>query len=55
LANFLGEVKSEIKKVKWPTKKEVWDNTLVVFVIVVVFTAIIAFMDIVLVKIVSVL
>ena len=52
---FLSEVKTEIKKVKWPTKKEVVDDAAVVLVIVVVFTTAIALMDILLVKFVSLL
>lgn len=48
--SFLSEVKGEIKKVRWPTRKEVLDSTVVVFVIVILFTAMIAVMDILLVR-----
>ncbi len=52
---FLNEVSTEIKKVKWPTRKEVIDDAVVVLVIVVVFTTAIALMDMLLVKFVSLL
>ena len=31
--NFLRESKAELKKVAWPTKKQVWYSTLVVVVL----------------------
>jgi len=52
---FLGEVKSEIKKVRWPTKKEVADSTAVVFIIVILFTTMVALMDIVLTRLATLL
>ena len=30
LKNFLRESKAELKKIAWPTKKQVWYSTLVV-------------------------
>jgi len=51
----LSEVKSEIKKVRWPTRKEVIDSTVVVFVIVIIFTAMVAAMDVVLIRLATLL
>jgi len=36
VANFLKEVKSEIKKVNWPTKKETVRYTLIVILVSIV-------------------
>jgi len=33
---FLGNVKSELKKVTWPTRKETYSSTIVVVVLVLV-------------------
>jgi preprotein translocase subunit SecE len=38
---FLSEVRSELKKVAWPTRREVINSTLVVLVAVVFMTALI--------------
>lgn len=37
LVGFYGDVKTELKKVTWPSKKEVYGTTLVVIVTVVFF------------------
>ncbi len=38
---YLGEVKGELRKVAWPTKKEVINSTIIVLIAVVVMTALI--------------
>ncbi len=38
---YLSEVRGELKKVAWPTKKEVMNSTLVVLIAVVVMTTLI--------------
>ncbi len=53
MSNFFDEVKGEIKKVNWPTKQEVINNTLAVFVIIVVFTVVVTVIDMSLVKLVA--
>lgn len=42
---FLREVKAEIKKVAWPNKKELQSFTAVVFVTVIIVSAVIWVMD----------
>lgn len=42
---FLREVKAEMKKVVWPTKNELINNTIVVFVTVLIVSAIIGIFD----------
>lgn len=37
LASFYGDVKTELKKVTWPSRKEVYSTTLVVIVTVFFF------------------
>ncbi len=38
---YLGEVRGELKKVAWPTQKEVVNSTIIVLIAVVVMTALI--------------
>ena len=38
---YLGEVKGELRKVAWPTKKEVINSTIIVLIAVVVMTTLI--------------
>jgi len=38
---YLSEVKGELRKVAWPTKKEVINSTIIVLIAVVVMTALI--------------
>lgn len=45
---FLGEVRSELKKVAWPTRTEVVNYSVVVLVFIVLLTALIAGLDYVL-------
>ncbi|HUW03149.1 MAG TPA: preprotein translocase subunit SecE [Acidimicrobiales bacterium] len=42
---FLGEVRAELKKVAWPTRTEVINYSVVVFVCIVLLTALIAGLD----------
>ena len=44
---FLKEVRSEIKKVTWPSRKEVYNTTIVVIIAMVFFGFYLYFMDIV--------
>ena len=45
IVNYLKEVKAEIKKVSWPSKAIVKDNTQVVIIFSAIFGAIIFGMD----------
>ena len=38
---FFGEVKGELRKVAWPTKKEVINSTIIVLIAVVIMTSLI--------------
>jgi preprotein translocase subunit SecE len=38
---YLGEVRGELRKVAWPTKKEVINSTIIVLIAVIVMTALI--------------
>ena len=42
---YLGEVRSEMRKVAWPTKKEVINSTIIVLIAVVVMTTLIFLFD----------
>ena len=42
---FFKEVKSELKKVAWPDRKKVVNNTLIVIAAVVIIGAVIALLD----------
>ncbi len=44
-AKFLKEVKSELKKVVWPTKKQVINNTLIVVALVIIISIFIFALD----------
>jgi len=45
IINFLKEVKEEMGKVNWPTKREVFKNTLIVIGISVVLAAFLGGLD----------
>ena len=45
ITKFFKEVKSEMKKVVWPTKKQVTKNTLIVIAVVVIIGAVIMGLD----------
>jgi preprotein translocase subunit SecE len=44
-SNFLREVRSEIKKVTWPSRNEVYNTTVVVIIAMVFFGFYLYFMD----------
>ena len=44
-SNFLREVRSEAKKVTWPSRKEVYNTTVVVLIAMVFFGFYLYFMD----------
>jgi|TARA_B110000914_G_C15473200_1_gene451724 preprotein translocase subunit SecE len=52
---FLSEVKSEVKKVTWPTKKEAMGGTAVVLVVVFIMALFLGLVDMVLSKIIGVI
>jgi preprotein translocase subunit SecE len=45
--NFLREVRSEVKKVTWPSRQEVYSTTVVVIIAMVFFGFYLFFMDII--------
>jgi preprotein translocase subunit SecE len=47
LSGFFKGVKSELKKVSWPTKKELTNNTIVVIVVVALMTLVVWGLDLV--------
>ena len=47
---FFRDIKSEIKKISWPTRKQVWNNTLVVLVTVLIFGIVVWTLDFMLVS-----
>jgi len=48
IKSFLHAVKAEMKKVSWPTRKEIVHSTIIVFITIIVFAVIIGVMDVVL-------
>ncbi len=48
LVGFYGDVKTELRKVTWPTKKEVYGTTIVVIATVFFFGIYLALVDLVL-------
>ena len=52
---FLSEVKSEVKKVTWPSKKEAMGGTAVVLVVVFIMALFLGLVDMVLSKIIGVI
>ena len=52
---FLSEVRSEVKKVTWPTKKEAMGGTAVVLVVVFIMALFLGLVDMVLSKIIGVI
>lgn len=51
--NFLGDVRIEVKKVTWPTRKEAMGGTMVVFVVVLLMSVFLGLIDTLLSKIVE--
>jgi len=46
-AKFIGEVKLELKKVSWPTRRELINSTIVVIVSVAILAVFIGFCDLI--------
>lgn len=44
---FFRDVKSEMKKVVWPTKKQVINNTIIVAVVVIISAIILSLLDLI--------
>ncbi len=51
LFGFFSEIKSELKKVTWPTKSQLVNKTLVIFIFVAVVTILLALMDVAFAKV----
>jgi preprotein translocase subunit SecE len=47
MSGFFKGVKSELKKVTWPTKKELMNHTLVVIVVVTIMTLVVWGLDLI--------
>lgn len=47
LINFLKDVRSELKKVTWPTKQEVYGTTIVVIIAIFFFGFYLFFVDVI--------
>lgn len=45
IGRFFRDTRGELKKVVWPSRKQVWNNFVVVVVFVVIFAAIIFVLD----------
>jgi preprotein translocase subunit SecE len=45
IVTFLNEVKTELKKVTWPTRDELVGSTIIVCILVVIFAIILGGMD----------
>ncbi len=54
-AGFIGDVREELKKVSWPTRKQTIRLTLVVIVISLIIAAYIGIIDILLAKVLELL
>ncbi len=53
IAKFFKQVRSELKKVNWPNRKEITSNTLVVLVTVIALIAFIGLIDLTLANIIT--
>jgi len=47
LVNYLKEVRSELKKVTWPTKQEVYGTTIIVIIAIFFFGFYLFFVDVI--------
>ena len=45
IAKFFREYRSEFKKIVWPTFNQVWKNTLITIVVIIIMAAFIAGLD----------
>jgi preprotein translocase subunit SecE len=52
-STFFSEAKAELKKVSWPTRKEIIDSTIVVIVSVIIMAVFIGSVDFVLARMVQ--
>ncbi len=46
IAKFFKETKSELKKVSWPTKKQLVHNTLIILVFIIITSVILSVLDV---------
>lgn len=46
--DYIRESKAELKKVTWPTKKQIWYSTLVVIVVTLLVSAYLGLVDLIL-------
>ena len=46
-AKWFREMRSELKKVVWPTQKATWKNTLIVIVVLIILCIIVTILDLV--------
>jgi preprotein translocase subunit SecE len=51
IKDFFRESRAELKKVSWPTKKQVWYSTLVVVALTVAFSVYLGLVDLLLTEI----
>ncbi|MDR1510646.1 MAG: preprotein translocase subunit SecE [Synergistaceae bacterium] len=51
IRDFFRESRAELKKVTWPTKKQVWYSTLVVVALTVVFSVYLGLVDMLLTEV----
>lgn len=50
IKKYFRDIRSEFKKITWPSKKQVWNNTLVVLVTVLIFGIVVWTLDYLLVS-----
>jgi preprotein translocase subunit SecE len=53
VTNFLREVKFELKKSSWPTRRELTDATIIVIIATVILSTYVGMVDLILSKVVS--
>jgi len=50
IKKYLRDTRSEFRKISWPSKKQIWNNTLVVLVTVLIFGIVVWTLDFLLVS-----
>ncbi|MCL2538832.1 MAG: preprotein translocase subunit SecE [Oscillospiraceae bacterium] len=50
IKKYFRDIRSEFRKISWPSKKQVWNNTLVVIVTVLIFGIVVWTLDFLLVS-----
>jgi len=50
IKKYFRDIRSEFKKISWPSKKQVWNNTLVVIVTVLIFGIVVWTLDFLLIS-----